>query len=208
MAVTPREPTIGTGKLTYEDVLGLVSANLGNLLYNHVRENRLGRIFYAPMDVILDAHTVVEPASSTSPPRAPKSFSRMRSSGRRTSPSRSCRRPRPTATRASRPSSARASVEHYWLVDPIERTLEAFHLGGAARADLAPPRRSAASRAGGLAHRPRVGPVLDRAVGGAPATAVGRSAACRPLDRNSPRGRPAQLTRRNWARARGSRRRR
>ena len=160
MSVTPRELTIRRGKLTYEDLATLtdesrryeildgdlavtpspttrhqlVSANLGNLLYTHVRDNRLGRVFYAPMDVILDAHTVIEPdilfvAAARSEIIQPHAIVGP--------PDLAIEILSPTT--ASRDMGikstlcARFGVVHYWLVDPIERTLEMFRLDDAAR---------------------------------------------------------------------------
>jgi len=40
---------------------GLANANLGFFLLSHVRANRLGRVFVAPIDCILDEHTVYQP---------------------------------------------------------------------------------------------------------------------------------------------------
>src|SRR5687767_8348312 len=87
MSVTHDPAEIGTGKLTYEDLIALpedgrryeildgelvlsaspvtrhqrVSRDLEFLLLRHVRERGLGEIFNAPIDVILDQHTVVVP---------------------------------------------------------------------------------------------------------------------------------------------------
>jgi len=38
-----------------------VSANLNDILRQHVRRNSLGQVFYAPVDVLLSEHNIVEP---------------------------------------------------------------------------------------------------------------------------------------------------
>jgi len=40
---------------------GVANANLGFFLLNHIREHQLGRLFVAPIDCILDEHTVYQP---------------------------------------------------------------------------------------------------------------------------------------------------
>ncbi len=153
MSSTSHEAPIGAGKFTYADLLSLpedgkryeildgqlvvipspatrhqiVSANLGNTLYNHVKQHRLGKVLFAPMDVILDRHTVVEPdivfiaASRTTimQPHAivgpPDLLIEILS---------------PTTARRDRGSKAklyaRFGVEHYWIVDPGKRTVEVY----------------------------------------------------------------------------------
>ena len=153
MSVTPHELTIGSGKLTYEDLASIsdetkryeildgelavtpspatrhqiVSANLGNLLYNHVRKNHLGYVLQAPMDVILDVHTVVEPdilfiAAARSHIMQPHAIVGA--------PDLAVEILSPTTSHRDKGIKAklyaRFGIEHYWLVDPVERTLEIF----------------------------------------------------------------------------------
>ena len=146
--------TIGSGKLTYDDLANLsdeskryeildgdlavtpspatrhqrISGNLFSLLHAHVRERGLGRVYCAPTDVILDAHTVVvpdllfvsaahaaivQPHAIVGPPDLLVEI---------LSPS--------TAHRDKGIKAklyARFGVEHFWLVDPVECVLETFH---------------------------------------------------------------------------------
>jgi Uma2 family endonuclease len=109
------------------------SRDLGFLLHDHVRRRGLGEILIAPIDVILDRSTVVQPdllfvAASRSamitergvegPPDlvveilSPGSDDRDRG--------------------AKRQLYARFGVAHYWLVDPVARTLSELRLEGAA----------------------------------------------------------------------------
>jgi len=164
MSVTPHELTIGSGKLTYEDLASisdetkryeildgelavtpspatrhqLVSANLGTLLYTYVRENRLGHVLYAPMDVILDVHTVVEPdilfiAAARSYIMQPHAIVGA--------PDLAVEILSPTTSHRDKGIKAklyaRFGIEHYWLVDPVERTLEIFQ-----RTETGPSRRA------------------------------------------------------------------
>jgi len=146
--------TIGSGKLTYDDLATLsdeskryeildgdlavtpspttrhqrVSGNLGSLLHAYVRERGFGWIYFAPTDVILDAHTVVvpdilfvstaraeivQPHAIVGPPDLLVEI---------LSPS--------TANRDKGVKAklyARFGVENFWLVDPVECVLETFH---------------------------------------------------------------------------------
>jgi Uma2 family endonuclease len=145
----------GPGTLTYEDYCALpddglryeviegflfsepsprrahqqVAANLHLILGPHVREHELGRVFIAPFDVILGRRTVVVPdlvfvgreragivterAVEGSPDLVVEVLS-----------PRTARRDRVAKLRAY----ARRGVQHYWLVDPEAKTLEAFEL--------------------------------------------------------------------------------
>jgi Uma2 family endonuclease len=159
MAGSSQEGTIGAGKLTYEDYVTLpddgkrheildgdlvmtppplirhqrVSRNLVRALDAHVREQGLGEILYAPVGVVLAPHTIVEPdivfvstARAAIIERhavvgAPDLLVEILS--------------RATAARdrgAKAKLYARFDVEHYWIVDPVKNTLEAFaRVGGA-----------------------------------------------------------------------------
>jgi len=170
MAGTPHETTIGAGKLTYEDLVTLpddgkrhevldgdlvvtpsptfrhqiVSRNLFLVLHRHVETHRLGQILYAPLDVILDEHTIVEPdilfisAARESIIRphaivgAPDFLVEILS---------------PSTAGRDRDAKAklysRFGVDHYWIVDPDNETLEVFSRAGGV---YAPP----------LTHRGRV----------------------------------------------------
>jgi Uma2 family endonuclease len=105
----------------------IVSGNLGAALHAHVRERGLGRIFFAPTGVILDKHTIVEPdIAFVSKARAaiierhaivgaPDLLIEILS--------------RSTAARdrgAKAKLYAQFGVPHYWIVDSVKNTLEAF----------------------------------------------------------------------------------
>lgn len=143
------------GTLTYEDYCGLpedglryeviegflfsepsprtthqeVAGNLFGVLRAHVRERGLGKVFFAPVDVILDQRTVVVPdlvfiARERAPivteravEGAPDLIVEILSPG-------TARRDRIAKMNAY----ARHGVRHYWLVDPVVQTLEAFEL--------------------------------------------------------------------------------
>jgi Uma2 family endonuclease len=151
----PQERTLGSGKLTYEDLLTLtdeskryeildgelavtpspatkhqrVSAKLSTILCTYVWQHRLGEVLYAPMDVILDAHTVVEPdilfvAAARAHILQPHAIVGA--------PDLAIEILSPTTSRRDKGIKAtlyaRFGVEHYWLVDPVEELLETFHV--------------------------------------------------------------------------------
>jgi len=146
--------TIGSGKLTYDDLANVsdeskryeildgdlavtpspatrhqrVSGNLGSLLHAHVREHGLGWIYWVPTDVILDVHTVVVPDIlfvSTARAAIVQPHAVVG--------------PPDLLVEILSPSTAhrdkgvkaklyaRFGVEHFWLVDPAECVLETFH---------------------------------------------------------------------------------
>jgi Uma2 family endonuclease len=147
----------GPGTLTYEDYCALpddglryeiiegflfsepsprrshqqVAGNLFVILRTHVREHGLGEVFIAPFDVILDRQTVVVPdlvfvarqragvVTERAVEGAPDLIIEILSPG-------TARRDRVAKLNAY----ARWGVPHYWLVDPLARTLEAFELVG------------------------------------------------------------------------------
>jgi Uma2 family endonuclease len=105
---------------------------LAALLDAHVRPRGLGEVFVAPFDVILGLRTVVVPdivfvsaersaiVAERGVEGAPDLVIEVLSSGTR-------RRDRVAKMKAY----ARSGVRHYWVVDPEDRTLEAFVLGDA-----------------------------------------------------------------------------
>jgi Uma2 family endonuclease len=164
MSQTREEIPGAPGKLTYEDFLSLpddgkryeildgelavtpspatrhqiVSANLGTILYNYVKEHRLGKVLYAPMDVILDAHTIVEPdllfVSATR-------RSIMQEHAIVGPPDLLIEILSPTTSRRDRGVKAtlyaRFGVEHYWIVDPAGQTIDVYARAGSAYASPA-----------------------------------------------------------------------
>jgi Uma2 family endonuclease len=159
MSQTPEEAPAGPGRLTYEDFLALpddgkryeildgelavtpspatrhqiTSINLESILHTHVKQHRLGTVLHAPMDVILDAHTIVEPDIL------------FVSAGRRAiiqehaivgPPDLLIEILSPTTSRRDRGIKAtlyaRFGVEHYWIVDPVDRTVDVYARAGTA----------------------------------------------------------------------------
>ena len=130
--------------LRYEVVEGRLSAEpsprrahqravgrLFALLDGHVRSRGLGEVFIAPFDVILSPRTVVVPdlvfvatgrsaiVSERGIEGVPDLIVEVLSAGTR-------RRDRVVKAGAY----ARHGVPHYWVLDPEDRTLEAFELAG------------------------------------------------------------------------------
>src|SRR5262245_7328595 len=148
----------GPGTLTYEDYCALpedglryelidgflfsepsprrahqqVAANLLMILRAHAREHNLGEVFIAPFDVILNRRTVVVPdlvfvardradvVTERAVEGTPDLIVEILSPG-------TARRDRVAKLNAY----ARRGVPHYWLVDPVAHTLEAFELSEA-----------------------------------------------------------------------------
>jgi Uma2 family endonuclease len=112
-------------RTTHQEVAG----NLFALLRAHVHEQGLGKVFFAPVDVILAQRTVVVPdlvfvtrdraaiVTERAVEGAPDLIVEILSRG-------TTRRDRV----AKRNAYARYGVRHCWLVDPGETTLEAFEL--------------------------------------------------------------------------------
>jgi Uma2 family endonuclease len=76
-----------------------LSGNLYLKLAPFVREHRLGRVYFAPADVLLAQYDVVQPDLLSSRTSAPASGRRRTSRARRTSSSRSFRTPPAGETR-------------------------------------------------------------------------------------------------------------
>ena len=157
MALTPKSSAIHTHKLTYSDYVNLpedgkryeilegelavsatpvlrhqrVSRNLEFILHVYLRANDLGEVFNAPVTVILDEFTVVEPdlvfvsrervgiltdeAIEGSPDLLVEILS----------PS-TARRDRETKAKLY----ARFGVDHYWIVDPDAHMVEVLERRG------------------------------------------------------------------------------
>jgi Uma2 family endonuclease len=111
---------------THQQIVG----NLHRLIANHVRANRLGVIFVAPLDVVLTEHDVVEPDVIFF---TPESFNRH--IGERVAEG-----PPDLAVEVLSPSTRRRDeilkrrlyermgVGEYWIVDPEIESLKVFRL--------------------------------------------------------------------------------
>jgi Uma2 family endonuclease len=110
-----------------------VSRNLHWELMRHVRTHRLGEVLYGPIDLILAPTTIAQPdlvfirtgRESIVTERAIESAPDLVVEILSPSTSRKDR-----TTKAS--LYARFGIEHYWIVDPDERTFEAYELEGGA----------------------------------------------------------------------------
>jgi Uma2 family endonuclease len=106
-----------------------ISSHLHRMLANHIVANRLGDIYPAPTDVILAPTTVVQP-----------DLIFVRNDRRHIITERAIEGPptllieilSPTTHQIDRVTKAqlyaRYQVPHYWLIDPDQRTLEAYEL--------------------------------------------------------------------------------
>jgi len=108
-----------------------VSRNLVHILNNHVMERGLGRIYYAPIDVILANTTIAQPDIL------------FIAKGRESIiTERAVEGPPDLLVEIISPSSRRQDrvvkaalyatfgVRHYWIADPVSRTLETYELDG------------------------------------------------------------------------------
>jgi Uma2 family endonuclease len=106
-----------------------VSGNLNEVLRAHVRERGLGRVLYAPLDVILADTTIVQPDLIHVDPSRDAFVTQRGIEGPPTlvveiiSPS-TARIDRVTKTQLY----ARYGVPYYWIVDPDARAIEAYAL--------------------------------------------------------------------------------
>ncbi len=164
MAATPHEAQIGAGKFTYDDLASLpddgkryeildgdltvtaspttrhqrVSRNLELILHMYVSERGLGEVLDAPVDVILDRHTVVVPDLVYVSSDRCSIIQHQAIVG---TPDLLVEILSPSTTDrdwgAKAKLYARFGVEHYWVVDPDERILTTFSRSGAAYIQLA-----------------------------------------------------------------------
>lgn len=156
MSIEAREPpSAGRIVLTYEDYCALpddgrryeilegelfvtpspsrahqrFAMNLAVILHPYVRERRMGEVFIAPFDVILEKTTVVVPDLSFV---GQERLSVVTDRGVEGAPDLIIEILSPGTARRDRVEKAqlyaRHGVRHYWLVDPDGRTLEAFEL--------------------------------------------------------------------------------
>jgi Uma2 family endonuclease len=143
------------GKLTYEDYVELpddgrryeildgelevspaprprhqgVSMNLAALLHVHVREHGLGIVYCAPIDVILARDSIVQPDIVFVAAGRESIVTERAIEG---PPDLAVEILSPDSERRDRSAKAglyaRYGVRHYWIVDPVLRTLETYEL--------------------------------------------------------------------------------
>jgi Uma2 family endonuclease len=119
LSVTPAPGT------EHQDTLG----NLFVIIRSHVRARGLGRIFFAPVDCILEDITVVQPDLVFVETARLSVISRRGVEG---APTLAVEVISPSTTTIDRRRKlqlyARYAVPHYWIVDPPARTIEAHQL--------------------------------------------------------------------------------
>jgi Uma2 family endonuclease len=108
-----------------------ISSNLNDLLRAHVRERAIGKVLYAPLDVILSNTTVVQPDLIYVDPSRHDLVTRRGIEG---PPTLAVEIISPSTPRIDRVTKlqlyARYRVPYYWIVDPDARTIEAYELAG------------------------------------------------------------------------------
>jgi Uma2 family endonuclease len=121
LSVTPAPATI------HQIIVG----NLYNILSNHLRQTRGGRVLLAPTDVILASTTVVQPDLIFI---ANDRVSIMTDRAVEGAPTLAVEILSPTTQLNDRVAKAhlyaKYAVPHYWLIDPIQRTLESYEISG------------------------------------------------------------------------------
>jgi Uma2 family endonuclease len=108
-----------------------VSANLFKLLSKHIDDLNLGKLFYAPIDLILDATTILQPDLLVVFSARQHIITERAIEG---VPNLVVEIVSPTTSRTDRVTKAqiyaRHSVPAYWIVDPSEETIEIYLLEG------------------------------------------------------------------------------
>lgn len=111
----------------------IVSANLVHLLTGHVRARRLGQVLFAPVDVILDRHTVAVPDIVFISTARSAIVTERAIEG---PPNLVVEILSPTTARRDRVLKARLyatfGVPHYWIVDPRREVLHMYEAAGGA----------------------------------------------------------------------------
>jgi len=145
------------GKLTYEDYVGLpddgrryeildgelevspapaprhqgVSGHLFFILYGHVQERALGRVYHAPIDVILATDSIVQPDLLFVAAGREAIVTERAIEG---PPDLAVEILSPWSDRRDRVAKAalyaRYGIRHYWIPDPVARTLEVYEVKG------------------------------------------------------------------------------
>ena len=107
-----------------------ISRNLFLLLQRHVEARRLGEVLYAPLDVILNDKTVLQPDIVYFDHSRLAALSERGVEG---APTLAIEIISPSTTMIDRVTKPRLYAQHrvpfFWLVDPEARSLEAFALG-------------------------------------------------------------------------------
>ena len=110
-----------------------VVTELGSMLLQHVSTHRLGKVYVAPLDVVLTETNVLQPdilflRAGRVPPRDAKNVT--------VAPDLVVEVVSPASVEQDREIKmqvyARHGVPHYWIVDPDARTLEMYTLSGGA----------------------------------------------------------------------------
>ena len=108
----------------------IISANLFVLLSAHIKAKGIGRVLYAPLDVILSDTSIVQPDIVYLDPTRLDAISRRGIEG---PPTLAIEVLSPATTLIDRSTKhqlyARHGVPYFWLVDPEGHTVEAFVLG-------------------------------------------------------------------------------
>jgi Uma2 family endonuclease len=103
---------------------------LNAIVHGHVEAGRLGEVFFAPIDVILDETSIVQPDLVYLDPTRAGLVSERRIEG---APTLAVKILSPSTTLTDRGTKRqlyrRHGVPYYWIVDPEARTVEAFGLG-------------------------------------------------------------------------------
>ncbi len=109
----------------------VVSGELYSALRAHVLEHRLGRVLYAPLDVVLEDRTVVQPDVIFVSNERMGILRRRNVEG---APDLCVEIPSPGTERVDRVRKlglyARHGVPHYWIVDLEARSIEEYVLAG------------------------------------------------------------------------------
>jgi Uma2 family endonuclease len=102
---------------------------LNAIVHNHVETRRLGEVFFAPIDVILEETSIVQPDLVYLDPVRARLVSERGIEG---APTLAVEILSPSTTLTDRGTKrqlyARHGLPYYWIVDPEGRTIEAFEL--------------------------------------------------------------------------------
>jgi Uma2 family endonuclease len=109
-----------------------VSGNLFVILHAHVQERGLGRVYHAPIDVILAADSIVQPDLVFVAAGRESIITERAIEG---PPDLAIEILSPASDRRDRVAKAalyaRYGIRHYWIPDPVARTLEVYEVEGA-----------------------------------------------------------------------------